>query len=154
MTPADVTLQALSWCGVPFRWQGRSRAGLDCGGLAAVVGEALGALLEPLQAPRYRPPVPNGYLLKELRRHFIERQHEAKAAGCGNRSPECCDDCRKSLAGCIVVFGKASQHCGIVTDDGRLVSVSDAAGCHAVDYDAGLIRLTRQVFEFPGVEYA
>lgn len=156
LTVADVTREALRWQRVPFRWQGRSMAGLDCGGLPAVVGAALGALLTPLETPRYRPPLPAGYLLGELRRYFVERVHEGAGVGCGNRAPDCCGECREQLAGCIVTLrvpGHSEQHCGIVTDDGRLVSVSRGAGCAAVSYTAAMLRVTRQVFEFPGVEY-
>lgn len=153
MTPADVTDEALSWLGTPFRWQGRSRVGLDCGGLAAVVGDSLGAILTPLQSPRYRPPLPTGYLISELRKHFNERSSNLIKSGCGNRTALCCEECKSSLAGCIVVLGRGAQHCGIVTNDYRFVSVSDSAGCHVVDFGSSLLRLTRHVFEFPGVEY-
>lgn len=157
LSPADVSREALSWVGVPFRWQGRSRAGLDCGGLAAVVGVALGVIAEPLEVARYRPPLPSGYLLAELRRHLRERAHEGAGAGCGNRAPDCCGECRDALAGCVVTMrvpGHSDQHCGIVTDDGRLVSVTQAGGCRVVSYTPVLLRVTRNVFEFPGVDYA
>lgn len=156
MTPADVTREALRWCGTPFRWQGRSLNGLDCGGLPAVVGVALGVLNEPPPVPRYRPPLPAGFLLGELRRYLRERAHEGTGAGCGNRAPDCCGECRTALAGCIVTLripGHTDQHCGIVTHDGRLVSVSRGAGCLAVTYTPALLRVTRNVFEFPGVTY-
>lgn len=156
MTPADVTREALAWLGVPFRWQGRSINGLDCGGLPAVVGDALNALRMPLEVPRYRPPLPAGYLLDELRRYFVERAHEGAGAGCGNRAPDCCGECRTALAGCIVTLripGHTDQHCGIVTDDGRLVSVTQAGGCRALSFTPVLLRVTRNVFEFPGVTY-
>jgi cell wall-associated NlpC family hydrolase len=39
---AQVVSEARGWLGVPFRHQGRTRAGLDCVGLLVVVGRALG----------------------------------------------------------------------------------------------------------------
>src|SRR5512134_1433396 len=40
-TPATVIAEAKQWLGVPWRHQGRTRAGLDCAGLVVVVGRAL-----------------------------------------------------------------------------------------------------------------
>lgn len=153
MTPADVSREARTWLGVPFHWQGRTLAGLDCGGLPAMVGEALGALLQPLEAPRYRPPLPTRYLLGEMRRYFVERPH-ARAQGCAGASVNCCEDCRTQLAGTVVLIGPQAQHCGIVTDAGTLISVQQSAGCREVTFTPAMLRLTRYVFEFPGVEYA
>lgn len=41
-TRADFVAEARSWVGVPFRHQGRSRAGVDCVGLLLVTCWALG----------------------------------------------------------------------------------------------------------------
>src|SRR5512134_2863655 len=42
VTRLDVVIEARRWLGVPWRHQGRSRAGIDCVGLIAVVARALG----------------------------------------------------------------------------------------------------------------
>lgn len=42
MTRAEVVAQARRWLLVPYRHEGRSRAGVDCVGLLVVVGRALG----------------------------------------------------------------------------------------------------------------
>lgn len=39
-TRADIVLEARSWVGFPWRHQGRSRLGIDCGGLVVMVGRA------------------------------------------------------------------------------------------------------------------
>lgn len=39
---ADIVKAARSWLGVPWRHQGRSKAGLDCAGLVVVVAHGLG----------------------------------------------------------------------------------------------------------------
>lgn len=150
MTPADITREALTWIGVPFKWQGRSRRGLDCGGLPAVVGMSLG--LFRAEPPRYRPTLPHGYLIQELGKHLVERPG-ARKSGCGNGAPDCCAECLESFAGCVVVLGILGAHCGIVTDDGRIVSVGDAAGVHAAPFTSDALRLLRAAFEFPGVVY-
>lgn len=46
-TRADIVAIARDWLGVPFAHQGRTRAGVDCGGLLIVVGEAAGLRITP-----------------------------------------------------------------------------------------------------------
>lgn len=41
-TPEDVIAEARTWLGVPWRHQGRTRAGVDCAGLVALVAKDLG----------------------------------------------------------------------------------------------------------------
>lgn len=149
ITPAQVAAEARRWIGAPFAWQGRSRVGLDCGGLPAVVGRALGIVDE--EPPRYRLPLPPGYLVEALRRYAIQREHQRELTGCG--TARCCDECKAQLAGTIVVLGRNQQHCGIVTDDGMLIAVHHDLGCTSVPFERALLRSTRAVFEFPGVMY-
>lgn len=49
-TGVDVVAAARSWVGVPYRHQGRNRAGIDCIGLLVVTARMLG-LLEVSNAP-------------------------------------------------------------------------------------------------------
>ena len=42
VTRRDVVVEARRWLGVPWRHQGRSRAGIDCAGLVVMVARALG----------------------------------------------------------------------------------------------------------------
>lgn len=41
-TKEEIVFQARTWLGVPYKHQGRSRSGVDCGGLLLCVGEELG----------------------------------------------------------------------------------------------------------------
>jgi cell wall-associated NlpC family hydrolase len=41
-TPERILAEARGWLGVPWRHQGRTRAGVDCAGLVVMVGRALG----------------------------------------------------------------------------------------------------------------
>ena len=41
-TKEELVLQARTWLGVPYKHQGRTRSGVDCGGLLLCVGEELG----------------------------------------------------------------------------------------------------------------
>ena len=48
VTIEEVMATARSWVGVPYKHQGRSRRGVDCGGLLLCIGRDLGVrLLEP-----------------------------------------------------------------------------------------------------------
>jgi cell wall-associated NlpC family hydrolase len=42
VTADAVIAEARAWLGVPWRHQGRDRAGIDCGGLVIRIGQALG----------------------------------------------------------------------------------------------------------------
>jgi cell wall-associated NlpC family hydrolase len=42
VTQLDVVIEARRWLGVPWRHQGRTRAGVDCAGLVVMVAHALG----------------------------------------------------------------------------------------------------------------
>lgn len=46
-TRADIVRNARTWLGVPFAHQGRSRAGVDCGGLLIVVADEAGLCITP-----------------------------------------------------------------------------------------------------------
>jgi cell wall-associated NlpC family hydrolase len=76
MTPRTgetVAAEAENWLGVPFKWQGRVRAGVDCKGLIAAVAGECGrpeaASLEAL-ASGYAHKVPVAELRKGLARLF------------------------------------------------------------------------------------
>ena len=45
MTPQEIIATARTWLGVPFLHQGRTRQGVDCGGLLVAIGEEAGAAI-------------------------------------------------------------------------------------------------------------
>lgn len=77
LTREDVVREARSWLGVRWRHQGRSRAGVDCGGLVVMVGRALGLL--PVEADMKGYPVyPDGRTLDDVcRRYLVPKIGEA-----------------------------------------------------------------------------
>lgn len=140
---------ALAYVGTPFRWQGRDRLGLDCVGLPAAVARDLG-LVRALPKPTYRQPLPRGALLDGLRAYLVDLGPPPRA-GCGGAAPSCCADCRADLVGRVVYLGGlGAQHCGIYTDDARLVSVGPM-GCTVVDFAGRHLRAITRVFALPGV---
>lgn len=72
-TRAQVVAEARSWLGVPFRHQGRNRAGIDCAGLVQIVGEILG--LSPVGVdPRNYGRLPERNLLTETVRKLADEK--------------------------------------------------------------------------------
>ena len=72
-----IAAQAESWIDVPFAWQGRSRAGVDCKGLLAGVLAELDlpeAASAPALAGDYGGRVPTDRLKAGLRRMFDQVQ--------------------------------------------------------------------------------
>ena len=62
-TRADLVDAALRWEGVPWRHQGRTRAGIDCAGLPILVGLEFGLLKSDV---RNYPKRPNGTFLSHF----------------------------------------------------------------------------------------
>lgn len=58
-TARDICEVALRWEGVPYRHQGRTRHGVDCGGLMFVVGWETGVWPRSVDVQNY-PRVPDG----------------------------------------------------------------------------------------------
>lgn len=56
----DVMREAESWLGVPYRWGGSSRAGVDCSGLTLRVFEKFGIALPRTAAAQYERGRPTG----------------------------------------------------------------------------------------------
>jgi NlpC/P60 family putative phage cell wall peptidase len=79
-TAAEVVAEALSWRGTPYRHQGRLRGvGVDCLGLIAMVGRALG-LTDYDRLDYGRLPNPRR-MRAELKAHLVEIPLTAAQAG-------------------------------------------------------------------------
>jgi cell wall-associated NlpC family hydrolase len=70
VTGADVVAEARQWLGVKYRHQGRSRAGVDCIGLPAVVRAGLG--LPTLDVTGYARTSTAFEMLDFCRAHMVE----------------------------------------------------------------------------------
>jgi hypothetical protein len=76
---AAIVAEARTWLGVPFRHQGRSRAGVDCAGLVIMVARALG--LSSFDTRDYARRPDGHSLLATCRREMHETDPAAAAAG-------------------------------------------------------------------------
>lgn len=78
MTREEIVAEARRYIGTPWRRHGRTRHGIDCGGLPLVVGRHLGAQLQDLAiAARAVPP---GETLRMLELNLVERRDLAEGA--------------------------------------------------------------------------
>ena len=98
VTWLDVVIEARRWLGVPWRHQGRTRAGLDCVGLIAVVAHALG--ISSYDYTSYgRRAVGQAFV-----HHFADNMDPLRIA--------------EAEAGDVLVFADHAYpcHCGILTE--------------------------------------
>lgn len=72
--------EARGWLGVPFRHQGRNRAGVDCAGFVVSLLRACDALPPDYREPTNYPRRPNGELVEILRRYCVRADAAAPAA--------------------------------------------------------------------------
>lgn len=102
MTRADLIALSRTWLGVPFRHQGRHRAGVDCGGLLLAVGEEAGLTLVP---PEVYSQSPDPDVIRA-----------ALAANC---HPIALADARPGDV-LLLAFAGEPRHVGLMTDLGIL----------------------------------
>ena len=72
-TRDQIVAEARTWLGVPWRHQGRNRSGVDCGGLIACVGQALGVFPKQADAFGYSR-LPTLYMLVETTEAWMRRK--------------------------------------------------------------------------------
>ena len=142
---AEIVAAALSWEGVPFRHQGRSRAGVDCVGYGRCVGLELG-LLDDYDVTNYRRNADGADLLRDLRAHM------------GREKP-----IGQALPGDVLVFRDRQfiVHLGIVIDATPRIQIMHAyAPARMVtrcwpdrvrDVQGTLTDRIQFCFEYPGV---
>lgn len=137
MTAGRIVAEAMTWLGVPYRHQGRSRVGCDCLGLVVGVWEAVGGT---------RPDVPRDYsldwaetaggdpMLEAARRHLVE----------ATREPE---------AGDLLLFrwrpDLAAKHCAIALPGRRIIHAYEGRGVLVSPLGSHWRRRIAGVFVFP-----
>lgn len=104
----SLALAAKAYEGVPFRHQGRSRAGLDCGGLLIVAAADVGRVLTDLKGYARQP---DGRQLKAL----LDSQ----------LTPIAIRDMQTDDV-LLMRFSKHPQHVAIKTDTGLIHAYQDA----------------------------
>lgn len=95
-TGADVLRVARSWLGVPYRYGGASRDGVDCSGLTMRVFGQLGVSLPHNAAQQYDSPVGRKVPRTDLKRGYL-------------------------VFGYASGYGPGITHVGILTGDGRMI---------------------------------
>lgn len=133
-TRADIVRVARSWVGVPYRHQGRSRAGVDCVGLLMVVARELG--LSDYEFGTYRrlpdPRVLLGELAAQLERVAVA---DARAGDVW-----------------LMAWHADPQHLAIVADRGRIIhAYSQPRAVVEHIADAQWRERVRGAYAFPGV---
>lgn len=68
VTRCDIVRCARTWVGVPWKHQGRTREGVDCGGLILVVGWELGLLGTPADPRTYERNPNRNFMLEVCRK--------------------------------------------------------------------------------------
>ncbi len=133
---------ARTWIGVPWRHQGRSRAGVDCIGLGVVVGRELGlAFIDTIHYPQ-RP---------DLKQFVLMMRQNIEA---GNFTQHKTTEIEP--ADFVVFLKEGVPHAAIVADGGAPLSIIQSItipGRVAENiYDARWIQATRWVLRHKGVE--
>lgn len=72
MRPHELTVEARSWVGVPFRHQGRNRAGVDCVGFVAVIAIPAGLAPPSIDRQDYGRMPSSGEIELRLARHLVK----------------------------------------------------------------------------------
>jgi cell wall-associated NlpC family hydrolase len=96
VTGADILQEARSWLGVPYRYGGSDRGGVDCSGLTLKVYEKFGIQLPRTARDQYHSGPGTKVARNELRRGYL-------------------------VFGYADGYGSGIQHVGIVTGDGRMI---------------------------------
>jgi cell wall-associated NlpC family hydrolase len=134
MIPAEITTEARSWLGVPFRHQGRTRNGIDCVGLPIVVCQKLGLIGPSFEITNYGR-LPSLELVERLKSH--------------------CQPIPAAVAGSLIVIAwtKIAAHVAICTGE-TMIHAYESVGCVVEHgYRGRWIRLTHSTWALPGLAY-
>lgn len=134
VTPEQLIEEARSWVGVPFRHQGRNRAGIDCVGLPIVVCQSLGIIPAKFEITNYGR-VPSGELEGRLLAH--------------------CRQIPAAVPGCLIVIAwtRLAAHVGICTGETMIHAYESSGGVVEHGYRARWVRMTHSVWALPKVRY-
>jgi hypothetical protein len=126
--------EARGWLGVPYRYQGRDRNGIDCVGLPIKIAISIGMLPASFAVPTYGR-LPSGDITSLLERT--------------------CSKLETPVAGCIIViaWSKIAAHTAILTGE-TMIHAYESAGCvieHG--YRGRWVRMTHSAWAIPGVGY-
>jgi len=136
---ADLIVQARTWVGVPFRHQGRGRAGVDCAGFLGALMKAAGALPEDYIEPTNYGRAPDRELIEVVRRYCTPaaRAPTFPAALVLMRWPK----------------NKQPSHVGLCTGSTLIHCYAREGGVVEHGYRGPWPRVTHSLWRLPGVRY-
>lgn len=136
----DIVTAARRWVGVPFRHQGRTRAGVDCLGMVIGVAEEIGARVPARvrEARGYERQPNAGELRAGLDALMVPRARSGAGPG----------------SVLLMAYGRTPQHLGVVTarrgEELVVVHVTEKMG-RGVEHRLGRDLRVVKVYDFPEV---
>jgi cell wall-associated NlpC family hydrolase len=137
--PAELITQARTWLGVPFRHQGRGRAGVDCAGFLVALMEAAGELPRDYHEPANYGRMPARELIDVVRRYCVPAA----------RAP--------TFPGALVLMrwprDRQPSHVGLCTGATLIHCYQREGGVVEHGYRGPWPRVTHSLWRMPGVRY-
>lgn len=136
--PTELVAHARTWIGVPFRHQGRTRAGVDCAGFIVEMMKACGELPSNYHEPANYGRSPSGHLIEIVRKYCTVAPPPAFAA---------------ALVLIKWSFDRVPSHVGICTGETLIHSYAGERAVIEHGYRGRWLRLTHSLWRLPGVRY-
>lgn len=135
VTPDEVIAEARSWVGVPFMHQGRSRQGVDCVGLAIVVGQKLQLIPPNFERRDYGRLPSRGELAQKIQQH--------------------CKPLSAPTPGCLLAmrWNTETAHVAICTGDNLIHSYERIGRVVEHGFRGPWLKFVDSVWALPGVKY-
>lgn len=134
---SDLIREARTWLGVPFRHQGRGRAGVDCAGFLVELMRAAGELPSDYAEPANYSRHPQRELFEIVRRYCTQAT---------TRAP---------FPGALILIRWLPQSCpshvGLCTGETMIHCYQRAGGVVEHGYRGPWVRLTHSLWRMPGV---
>lgn len=135
----DLIAKAREWVGVPYRHQGRGRAGVDCAGFLVVLMQTVGELPADYDEPANYGRMPARELIEVVRRYCTPA---ARAPG---------------FPGALVLIRWPSNgqpsHVGLCTGPTLIHCYQREGGVVEHGYRGPWERVTHSLWRMPGVQY-